>query len=874
MCKKWICAILSVLLLMSMAMPVFAEEAKAETEVYTIRTREEFLEFAESCRLDSFSFDLTVSLETDIDLAGGEFTGVPIFCGTFQGNGHTIRGLVLRKEGSNQGLFRYLTKTARVENLHLVGLLLPGGSGSRIGALAGRNEGHIQKCSFSGTVSGKEEIGGLVGVNAVSGIIEDCSAEGFVSGNHFVGGIAGKNSGVIRNCENTAKVNTTAQQNNVALSDITLESLTTSEASNTVTDIGGIAGNSAGVIRSCINRSDVGYRHMGYNIGGIAGTQSGYVVDCQNFGDIMGRKEIGGIVGQMEPTTRIEYKEDTLQILERQLNSMSGIVNDTASNLQGGAYGMYAQIEALQGAVIDAQDALLTLIPEEEGLPDEDALQAAENALSSSMSDMTDTLRGMGAVTESLVGTLSNNLHSMEQQMNAMRSTLGNAEENLGGTITDVSDKDTEEDLGGKVAQSTNDGSILADMNAGGIAGAMAVENDLDHEEDVSVIGGNSLNFSSELRCVVKDCRNNATITVGKQNAGGIVGWQSLGLVKECLNSGKVDAADAEYVGGIAGQSEGYIRSSGAKCIISGNGCVGGIAGSATIATECVSMVRITDGMECVGAVLGTRKNGNQDEETPVAGNRYLPVDTDLGAIDGISYSTVAEPAALADFLAIENLPEMFQAAEICFRYENGGESRFRVVPGEAFLKEKIPALPDKEGCIAKWSGLEETDLQNVLFDLTFEAEYTAFEGVLSSGGEEGKPLLLIQGGFTSEAALEVEDCTEEVPLEKGQVLLKAKTFAVEDAHYLTKLRYCIYDWEAEQQILLIRGKDGTWWQADTHTDGSYLVTELQEGDNAVAQVQKPGIRWPIPAAVTGSLAVLVIIIVKMRKKKQNTEAK
>jgi hypothetical protein len=285
-------------------------------------------------------------------------------------------------------------------------------------------------------------------------------------------------------------------------------------------------------------------------------------------------------------------------------------------------------------------------------------------------------------------------------------------------------------------------------------------------------------------------------------------------------------------------------------------------------------MVRITDGMECVGAVLGTRKNGNQDEETPVAGNRYLPVDTDLGAIDGISYSTVAEPAALADFLAIENLPEMFQAAEICFRYENGGESRFRVVPGEAFPKEKIPALPDKEGCIAQWSGLEEADLQNVLFDLTFEAEYTAFESVLSSGGEEGKPLLLIQGGFTSDAVLEIADWTEEVPLEKGQALLNAKTFTVKDAHYLTKLRYCIYNGDADEQILLIRGKDGAWRQAETETDGSYLVAELLEGDNAVAQVQKPGIHWAIPAAVIASLAALVILIVKMRKKKQNTEAK
>lgn len=867
MFKKGICAALCILLLFSLPVSVFAEEA--EERVYRIQNRKDFLEFTERCRLDSFSFDLVVSLEKDIDLADVEFAGVPIFCGTFRGNGHTIRGLDLKGEGSYQGLFRYLAKTARVENLHIAGQLLPEGSGSKIGALAGRNEGQIVKCTFFGTVSGKEQIGGLVGINAVSGLIENCSVEGSVSGSHFVGGIAGKNSGVIRSCENMAQINATAQQNQVALSDITLDSLTTSEASNTVTDIGGIAGNSAGVIRSCINRGDVGYRHMGYNIGGIAGTQSGYVVDCQNFAAIMGRKEVGGIVGQMEPTARIEYKEDTLQILERQLNALGGIVNETAGNVQAGAYGMYAQIEALQGSVINAQDALMSLIPEEGGLPDKDTIQAAENALSSSVSDMTYTLQGMAAVTQSMVGTLSNNLHSMERQMNAMRVTLGNAEETLGGTITDVSDKDTDEDLTGKVEGCENYGSILADMNAGGITGAMAVENDLDHEETVTVTGSNSLNFSSELRCVVKDCENKGLITAGKQNAGGIAGLQTLGLVKKCLNSGTLDGAGAEYVGGVVGQSEGYIRMSGAKCILSGGSYVGGIAGSATIATDCISLVQITEGTECVGAVLGNRKEGNQEEEVPVSGNIYLPVGKDLGAIDGISYSTVAEPAKLEDFLAKEDLPKLFRSAEICFRYENDGESRFRVVPGEEFPQEKIPSLPQKNGYIARWAGLENADLEHVLFDMVFEAEYTAFEGVLSSGTKEGKPLLLVQGGFSSDSELEIADWEEEIPLEKGHTLLKAKSFTVSHCEYLTKLRYCIYDWEAKEQLLLIRGKDGTWRQAETELDGSYLVAELLEGDNAVAQVQRPGIHWSIPAVIIAALAVLMAVLARMVKKRK-----
>jgi len=869
MCKRLIWGLLCLLFLLSAALPVCAEEAEPDARVCSISSREEFLAFAESCRLDSFSQDLTVSLNADLDLSGRDFRGVPVFCGTFLGNGHTIRGVVLREDGSFQGFFRYLTETASVDDLHLEGLILPGGSAGQIGALAGSNAGCITRCSFSGTVSGNESIGGLVGINTVSGLIEDCRVEGYVSGSHFIGGIAGRNSGVIRGCRNDALVNTTVQQNSVKLEDISLETLTNSEAANTVTDIGGISGRSVGVIRNCDNRGDVGYQHMGYNIGGIVGTQSGYIADCVNYGKVMGRKEVGGIVGQMEPTTLIEYKEDALQILERQLNSLGSIVSDTAGNIQGGAQGMYAQIENLRGAITDAEDAVESLIPtREEGLPDMDTIRAAENVLSGSMADMADTLRGMGAVTESMVGTLSNNLHAIENQMNAMRSTLGNASETLGGSITDVSDKDTDDNLTGKVERCVNYGDLLADRNAGGITGAMAVENDLDHEEDISITGSNSLNFSSELRCIVKNCRNEAKVTVGKQNAGGIVGWQSLGLVKDCFNSGLLDAAAADYVGGIAGQSEGYLRSNGAKCFLEGENYVGGIAGSAVIVTDCLSMVQIQGANECLGLIMGTRKEGFSELEDPVAGNCYLAVGEDVGGIDRISYAAVAEPLTLEEFLALESLPDPFRYVSVCFRYENGGESRFRLIPGESFPEEKIPNLPEKHGYSARWAELEEADLKNVLFDLTFEAQYNAFDSVLaSSGWEQERPLILVQGDFTSNSVLEITDWTEEVPLEEGQTLLKAKAFAVSDAKCLRSIRFCIYDWEPDEQSLWIRGQNGSWRQPETVLDGSYLVAALQEGDNAVAQIQVPEFPRIYLFAGGAVFSVLLILLLKKRKK-------
>ena len=178
MYKRIISFLLCFIMLLGIALPVYADETgdpEEQTMVeLKISTVEELLAFAENCRLDTYSQNLMVILEKDIDLGGVAFQSVPIFSGTFVGKGHTISGLDITAEGSTQGLFRYLTSTAVVQNLTIKGEIHPSGSRNKIGAVAGQSDGHILNCSFSGTVSGGDYIGGLVGVNTVTGIIENC----------------------------------------------------------------------------------------------------------------------------------------------------------------------------------------------------------------------------------------------------------------------------------------------------------------------------------------------------------------------------------------------------------------------------------------------------------------------------------------------------------------------------------------------------------------------------------------------------------------------------------------------------------------------------------------------------------------------------
>ncbi len=900
--KAMLCGLIC-LLLAAAALPAFAAEADesaAETgTVLTISTEEEFLAFAEACRLDSYSRGLTVSLESDLDLTGVPFESIPIFCGTFKGNSHTIRGLELTGEGSVQGLFRYLTETAVVKGLSVAGRITPGGLQTAVGGIAGENAGRIEACSFYGTVSGGEKVGGIAGVNTVTGIIESCRMSGTLQGRHFAGGIAGENAGVIRACLNNAGINTTAQQNSVEISDITIDTVTGTEAANTVTDIGGIAGSSTGVIRDCENKGTIGYQHMGYNIGGIAGRQTGYITGCTNNGQIFGRKEAGGIVGQMEPVARLEFTEDTLQILQGQLDTVSQTADRAAANAQSSAAALQQQLITLRDQAAGAADAAQKLLPELEmpslsefdpedpslpeldwetpSLPDEDSLLALQNSLVGSMSALSGTAAGIADSVQNTATTLSRDVQSLVQQVEGISATLDNAQENLGGSVTDVSDEDTDADTTSKVENCRNHAAVSADISAGGIVGSMAPESDLDPEADISVSGSASLNFAGELRAVVRNCENTARITTKRQNAGGIVGWQSMGLVKACRSTGELDAGTAEYVGGIVGQSSGYLRDCSANCAVSGARRVGGIAGSGAVVTDCRSMVRL-EGNEKLGAILGEATEPAQQTDAPRSGNLYLPVYKDRGGIDGVSYEGIAEPRTLEEFLALEDLDEMFRYVTLHFTFADGTRQTVRMPAGSAVLPEDMPSLPEKTGFAAHWKADDNTELSNVLFDAYFEAVYTGYDAVIQSeaAGENGAPLLLVQGDFSSAATVTVSAAADVPPLEKRETALGSWVIEVSETERLVDGRLLLPAGAEAADLHLWTQDGGGWRELPFTADGSYAVFALDGSTRLLALTQTEPLPWTHIGAAGAALLGLVLIVVSTarKRKKKKTAAK
>lgn len=315
-------------------------------EQLTITDEAGLKKFARACSLDSYSKNLYVTLGADIELSG-EFTPIPVFGGVFDGAGHTVSGLNITADGSYSGLFRFVQSGALVKDLTVEGTVSPAGSAEYVGGIAGSNSGNITGCIFSGKVKGTENVGGIAGINEKTGLISGCSASGVISGEHSSGGIAGSSSGTLLNDIGRCSVNTTATEAKLSIEDIDWDSIMSSEEPSSMTDAGGIAGYSDGIIRGCENYGTVGYPHIGYNVGGIVGRQSGYVNSCTNRGEIFGRKDVGGIAGQMEPYRSIDFDKDTVQKLLDEMDVLNGLANNLINDVKGAGDVVNSKVQGL-----------------------------------------------------------------------------------------------------------------------------------------------------------------------------------------------------------------------------------------------------------------------------------------------------------------------------------------------------------------------------------------------------------------------------------------------------------------------------------------------------------------------------------------------
>ena len=248
---------------------------------------------------------LNCTLAADIDLTGQDWTPIPGYAGTFDGDGNTITGLTINQStGSNVGLFASIAGDGTVKNLTLDNVNIT--VGFNVGAIAGENWGIIENCSVSGNVKGNEldnnsYVGGITGKNQST--ITACHSSAMVEGIN-VGGIAGQNNTTITACYSTGNV---TAKNNIAASD---------------SYVGGVVGqNGQGVLIACYATSDV--EGDGDCVGGVVGYTQGIVNTCYWSGTVTGDMGIGDGIFDDGDATRVEGNDWT-----KAMNAMNKKLSD------------------------------------------------------------------------------------------------------------------------------------------------------------------------------------------------------------------------------------------------------------------------------------------------------------------------------------------------------------------------------------------------------------------------------------------------------------------------------------------------------------------------------------------------------------------
>ena len=144
--------------------------------------------------------DINITLTADIDLTGKNWTPIGTsfsnkYTGTFDGGGHTIKGLTVTTNDQFVGLFGSIGYAGTVKNVMMEDVQITSNHGSGFaGGVAGFSDGTIENCSVSGSVSGTVYVGGVVGAQW-NGSTTGCSSSATVKGTVYVGGVVGQTNG-------------------------------------------------------------------------------------------------------------------------------------------------------------------------------------------------------------------------------------------------------------------------------------------------------------------------------------------------------------------------------------------------------------------------------------------------------------------------------------------------------------------------------------------------------------------------------------------------------------------------------------------------------------------------------------------------------
>ena len=246
---------------------------------YTVTSADGLMNVAEL--VNGGKTDINITLDKNIDLTGKGWTPIGTsfdnsYKGTFDGGGHTITGLTVTTNDQFVGLFGYLNRAGMVKNVVMEGIQITSNHMfGCTGGVVGYSWGTIENCSVSGSVSGTDCVGGVVGSQKAGSII-GCCTSATVKGKHYVGGVAGEKWGTMTACYATGNVTLeiASQKNNFGGGVVGLNggsrvlacyatgNVTSTGSSTGNVHIGGLFGDSYTTVTACYwkNNQERGYK--------------------------------------------------------------------------------------------------------------------------------------------------------------------------------------------------------------------------------------------------------------------------------------------------------------------------------------------------------------------------------------------------------------------------------------------------------------------------------------------------------------------------------------------------------------------------------------------------------------------------------------
>lgn len=866
--KRIIPAGLSLILIIMTVISIMPINVSAEDSLNVIEISRvnELIEFANKCKYDSYSKDKIVKLTADIDVSGSDFKGISYFAGTFDGGSHIISGFNVDYKGSDFGFFRYIAESGFITNLNISGSINVTGSQKNIGGIAGVNKGVINESSFSGKVNASTVTGAIAGYNHENAKIVSCTSDADILATNQTGGIAGVNDGLISSCTSKSRVNTQELDTTLDIGGVDVGTLNLTQNVIDRNDMGGIAGESTGIISDCVNYGKIGFAHTGYNVGGIAGKQSGKVITCSNEGEIYGRKDVGGIVGQAEPDIESEYLNDrvddvqsSIDIINSTLNNMSSSMNNASSDVKSYTENIIDQYKELLDKL---QDKLNGNNDNDEKIEDfvDDISKDIEN------STVEDDIHGVADTVDSEIRTIADSIERISAQIKNIGNTVTETMDVVTSDddyIEDISSADSAQNSDGVIAKSVNRGAVHGDINAGGIAGTMNVEYDVDPEYDLDITETTNVRLRSTVSDVVIYCINYGEVSSKKDCAGGIVGLQELGLVYGSEGYGTVKSETGNYAGGIAGNSASAITDSYSLCNVESEDYTGGICGKGYTMQNCISIPAILGDGEAKGSLAGIIESDGEVSTNIFVNDIY-------GGIDDINYSGKADSASYEAVMAMENIPDGFHRVTLVFKADGNVIDTKNIAYNANLGVSELPSIPDKDGYYAQWPEniVSKPILQNTVVEAEYHVWVESVAGDIAS--QNDKPLFIAEGKFYDDNKITLSKCdTDNLSGDiEYSYAWKMRGTDVKDKGTKT-CHFYIKNTSGSSEVWYRDNADSGWVKADAKEHGSYMTAEIPyEADFAVIHKESSNMIYYICGGAAACIIVLAVIIIKKRKKR------